>query len=72
MKNVFGLGKLEAESVALEVTAQAYKRRLQQAVSSGDLKAAQSKAAYLQSICEELHFNPEKAVEIHEGLINNI
>lgn len=69
MKNIFGLGKREAESIALEVTVQVYRRRLQQAVSSGDLMEADSKAAYLQNLCEELHFDPEKAIEIHEGFI---
>lgn len=69
MKNIFGLGKREAESIALEVTAQVYRRRLQHAVSSGDLMEADSKAAYLQNLCEELHFDPEKAIEIHEGPI---
>lgn len=68
LRNIFGLGKREAESVALEVTSQAYRRRLQQAVSSGDLMEADSKAAYLQNLCEELHFDPEKAIEIHEEI----
>ncbi|CAA2951299.1 Protein TIC110, chloroplastic [Olea europaea subsp. europaea] len=40
----------------------------QNSVSSGDLAAADSKAAYLQNLCEELHFDPEKAIEIHEGI----
>ena len=44
-----------------------YRRQLAQAVSSGDLAAADSKAAYLQNLCEELQFDAEKAVEIHEG-----
>ncbi|KAK6163835.1 hypothetical protein DH2020_000699 [Rehmannia glutinosa] len=68
LRNIFGLGKREAETVALEVTSQVYRRRLQQAVSSGDLTNADSKAAYLQNLCEELHFDPEKAIEIHEEI----
>ncbi|KAK4483071.1 hypothetical protein RD792_010247 [Penstemon davidsonii] len=68
IKNIFGLGRKEAESIALEVTSQVYRRRLQQAVSSGDLAASDSKAAYLQNLCEELHFDPEKAVQIHEEI----
>lgn len=68
LRNIFGLGKREAESVALEVSSKAYRRRLQQAVSSGDLMEADSKAAYLQNLCEELHFDPEKAIEIHEEI----
>ncbi|KAL0370832.1 UNVERIFIED_CONTAM: protein, chloroplastic [Sesamum angustifolium] len=66
LRNIFGLGRREAESIALEVTSQVYRRRLQQAVSKGELMNAESKAAYLQNLCEELHFDPEKAIEIHE------
>ncbi|KAG8387928.1 hypothetical protein BUALT_Bualt02G0072300 [Buddleja alternifolia] len=66
LRNIFGLGRREAESIAMEVTSQVYRRRLQQAVSSGDLANADSKASYLQTLCEELHFYPEKAIEIHE------
>ncbi|KAL8055871.1 hypothetical protein ABFX02_04G083300 [Erythranthe guttata] len=68
LRNVFGLGKREAETIAMDVTSQVYRRRLQQAVSSGDLLNADSKAAYLQNLCEELHFDPEKAIEIHEDI----
>ena len=53
----------------LEVTIKAYRKRLAQSVSSGDLEAADSKAAFLQNLCEELHFDPKKASEIHEGII---
>ncbi|XP_075519708.1 LOW QUALITY PROTEIN: protein TIC110, chloroplastic-like [Primulina tabacum] len=68
LRNIFGLGRREAESIAMEVTSQVYRKRLQQAVSSGTLAAAASKAAYLQNLCEELHFDPHKAVEIHEEI----
>ncbi|KZV25772.1 hypothetical protein F511_04833 [Dorcoceras hygrometricum] len=68
LRNIFGLGRREAESIALEVTSHVYRKRLQQAVSSGTLAAAASKAAYLQNLCEELHFDPQKAVEIHEEI----
>ncbi|CAI9776508.1 unnamed protein product [Fraxinus pennsylvanica] len=68
LRNIFGLGRREAESIALDVTSQVYRKRLQQAVSSGDLATADSKAAYLQNLCEELHFDPEKAIEIHEEI----
>ncbi|KAF8397006.1 hypothetical protein HHK36_018644 [Tetracentron sinense] len=66
LKNIFGLGKREAEAIMLDVTSKVYRKRLSQAVSSGDLEAANSKAAFLQNICDELHFNPQKASEIHE------
>ncbi|XP_027090876.1 protein TIC110, chloroplastic-like isoform X2 [Coffea arabica] len=68
LRNIFGLGMREAESIKLEVTSKVYRRQLAQAVSSGDLAAADSKAAYLQNLCEELQFDAEKAVEIHEEI----
>ncbi|GFP97345.1 protein tic110 chloroplastic [Phtheirospermum japonicum] len=68
LRNIFGLGRREAESIAVEVTSLVYRKRLQQAVSSGDLMNADSKAAYLQNLCEELHFDPGKAIEIHEEI----
>ncbi|KAL3517987.1 hypothetical protein ACH5RR_020576 [Cinchona calisaya] len=68
LRNIFGLGTREAESIKLEVTSKVYRKRLAQAVSSGDLAATDSKAAYLQNLCEELHFDVEKAVEIHEEI----
>ncbi|KAH6814210.1 translocon at the inner envelope membrane of chloroplasts 110 [Perilla frutescens var. frutescens] len=68
LRNVFGLGRREAESVALEVTSKVYRRSLQEAVSSGELIEADSKAAYLQNLCEKLHFDAEKAIEIHEEI----
>ncbi|CAI9107113.1 OLC1v1006401C1 [Oldenlandia corymbosa var. corymbosa] len=68
LRNIFILGKREAESIVLEVTAKKYRERLAQAVTSGELAAADSKAAYLQSLCEELNFDAEKAVEIHEEI----
>ncbi|XP_077233711.1 translocon at the inner envelope membrane of chloroplasts 110 [Tasmannia lanceolata] len=65
LKNIFGLGKREAETIIMEVISKVYRRRLSLAVSSGDLGAAASKAAFLQDLCDELHFDPEKASEIH-------
>ncbi|GAA0160287.1 hypothetical protein LIER_16873 [Lithospermum erythrorhizon] len=67
LRNIFGLGRREAESITLDVTSKIYRKRLAQSVSSGELAAADSKAAYLQVLCEELHFDPEKATQIHEG-----
>ncbi|KAJ6433318.1 hypothetical protein OIU84_017085 [Salix udensis] len=68
LKNIFGLGKREGESIKLDVTSKVYRKRLAQAVSSGDLEYADSKAAFLQHLCEELHFDPQKATEIHEEI----
>lgn len=67
LKNIFGLGNREAEAIVLDVTSKVYRKCLSQAVGGGDLEAADSKAAFLQSICEALHFDPQKASEIHEG-----
>ncbi|KAB5512898.1 hypothetical protein DKX38_029926 [Salix brachista] len=67
LKNIFGLGKREAESITLDITSKVYRKRLAQGVSSGDLEFSDSKAAFLQNLCEELHFDPQKATEIHEG-----
>ncbi|KAI3994230.1 hypothetical protein MKX01_012487 [Papaver californicum] len=68
LKNIFGLGKREAESIKLEVTSKVYRRRLSQAVAGGALDTADSKAAFLQNLCQELYFDPEKASEIHEEI----
>ncbi|KAK9127298.1 hypothetical protein Syun_016095 [Stephania yunnanensis] len=68
LRNIFGLGKREAGAITLEVSSKVYRRRLSQAVSSGALEAADSKASFLQNICEELHFDPQKASEIHEEI----
>ena len=54
----------------LDVTSKIYRKRLAQSVSCGDLEAAQSKAEFLQNLCEELHFDPQKAIGIHEGQID--
>ncbi|KAK9126786.1 hypothetical protein Scep_015632 [Stephania cephalantha] len=68
LRNIFGLGKREAGAITVEVSSKVYRRRLSQAVSSGALEAADSKASFLQNICEELHFDPQKASEIHEEI----
>uniref|UniRef100_A0A2P2LUV1 Uncharacterized protein n=3 Tax=Rhizophora mucronata TaxID=61149 RepID=A0A2P2LUV1_RHIMU len=68
LRNMFGLGKREAEAITLDVTSKVYRKRLAQAVSSGDLEFANSKAAFLQNLCEELHFDTKKATEIHEEI----
>lgn len=67
MKNIFGLGKRQAEAITLDITSKVYRKRLSQAVTGGDLEMADSKAAFLQNVCDELHFDPQKASEIHEG-----
>ncbi|XP_042373930.1 protein TIC110, chloroplastic-like [Zingiber officinale] len=68
LRNIFGLGKREAENIMLDVTSRVYRRRLARAFSGGDLDAAPSKAAYLQNLCEDLHFDPNNASKIHEEI----
>ncbi|KAK4785173.1 hypothetical protein SAY86_001862 [Trapa natans] len=50
LRNIFGLGKREAEAVMMDVTSKSYRKRLAQAVSGGDLEAADSKATILQKL----------------------
>ncbi|GMG98172.1 hypothetical protein Nepgr_000012 [Nepenthes gracilis] len=68
LRNIFGLGKREAESIILDVTSKVYRKQLIQAVSGGKLEAVDSKAAFLQNLCDQLQFDPEKASEIHEEI----
>lgn len=68
LRNILGLGKREAEAISVDVTSKAYRKRLANAVSSGDLEAQDSKAKYLQKLCGELHFDAQKAGAIHEGI----
>jgi uncharacterized protein with von Willebrand factor type A (vWA) domain len=65
LRNMLGLGKHE-EAILLEIKSNVYKRRLSK-VFNNELATAPSKAALLQNLCEELHFNPENASKLHEG-----
>nr|AAP54402.2 chloroplast inner envelope protein, putative, expressed [Oryza sativa Japonica Group] len=67
LRNIFGLGKREAESIMSDVKAQVYRKRLAKSFNS-ELAAAPSKAAFLQNICEELQFDPELASKMHEDI----
>ncbi|KAG5064170.1 hypothetical protein JHK85_005353 [Glycine max] len=68
LRNIFGLGKREAEAISLDVTSKVYRKRLAQAAADGELEMADSKAAFLQNLCDELHFDPQKASELHEEI----
>ncbi|KAK7321410.1 hypothetical protein VNO77_32031 [Canavalia gladiata] len=68
LRNIFGLGKRETEAISLDVTSKVYRKRLAQAVSVGELEMADSKAAFLQNLCDELHFDPQKASELHQDI----
>lgn len=67
LRNVFGMGRKEAEEATEEVTAKAYKRQLANAVTSGALDKAPSKAEFLSQLCDDLRFDPEQAAAIHAG-----
>ncbi|KAJ4837864.1 hypothetical protein Tsubulata_019747 [Turnera subulata] len=67
LRNIFGLGKREAEEIYVDVTSKVYKKQLAQAAAPGGaLDMADSKAAFLQNLCEELRLDPQKATEVHE------
>lgn len=69
LKNVFALGNREAEDIMQDITIKVYRKRLAQAAAvGGDLDQAPSKASFLQSLCDSLHFDPEKAKEVHEDI----
>lgn len=68
LRNIFGLGKREAETITMDVTSKVYLKQLTEAISGGDLEAADSKAAFLQNLCDRLRFDPQKASEIHEEM----
>ncbi|KAM7501737.1 hypothetical protein LguiB_000641 [Lonicera macranthoides] len=68
LRDIFGLGKQDAENIRLDVTAKVYRKCLSQSLSGSHLEAADSKAEFLQNLCEELHFDPLKAMEIHEEI----
>jgi hypothetical protein len=61
------LGIREAEEITIDVTSKVYRKHLAKAFSGGELEMADSKAALLQNLCDELHFDPQKACKIHEG-----
>ncbi|XP_020093694.1 protein TIC110, chloroplastic [Ananas comosus] len=67
LRNIFGLGKREAEAIMLDITSTLYRKRLAKSFNT-ELAEAPSKAAFLQNLCEELHFDPENASKIHEEI----
>ncbi|KAK7305502.1 hypothetical protein VNO77_43408 [Canavalia gladiata] len=56
------------ETIGLRITEAGYSpKHLNTAVSGGDLEMADSKAAFVQNMCDELHFDSQNASEIHEA-----
>lgn len=68
LKVILGLGNKEAEKIKVETTTKAYRNQLRQAVTSKELDAAPSKAAWLQALCQKLRFPPETAAQVHEDI----
>ncbi|CAI8596921.1 unnamed protein product [Vicia faba] len=68
LRNIFGMSKREAEEITIDVTSKVYRKHLAKAFSGGELEKADSKAAFLQNLCDELHFDPQKACKIHEEI----
>ncbi|WJX73570.1 hypothetical protein P8452_57334 [Trifolium repens] len=64
LRNIFGLGIREAEDITIDVTSKVYCKHLGKAFSGGELEMADSKAAFLQYLCDELHFDPQKPVKL--------
>ncbi|CAL4917312.1 unnamed protein product [Urochloa decumbens] len=67
LRNIFGLGKREAEGILSDVKAHIYRRALAKAFNT-ELASVPSKAAFLQILCEKLQFDPELASKMHEEI----
>ncbi|TVU32207.1 hypothetical protein EJB05_23929, partial [Eragrostis curvula] len=67
LRNIFGLGKREAEGILTDVKALIYRRTLAK-VFNTELASVPSKAAYLQILCEKLQYDPELASKMHEDI----
>jgi len=68
LKVILGLGNKEAEKIRLDTTTKAYRNQLRHAVTSKELDAAPSKAAWLQTLCQKLRFPPETAAQVHQDI----
>ncbi|RLN18203.1 hypothetical protein C2845_PM02G10690 [Panicum miliaceum] len=67
LRNIFGLGKREAEGILSDVKSNIYRRTLAKAFNT-ELASVPSKAAFLQILCEKLQFDPELASKMHEEI----
>eukprot|EP00216_Chloropicon_sp_CCMP2111_P004080 CAMPEP_0198246818 /NCGR_PEP_ID=MMETSP1446-20131203/46166_1 /TAXON_ID=1461542 ORGANISM="Unidentified sp, Strain CCMP2111" /NCGR_SAMPLE_ID=MMETSP1446 /ASSEMBLY_ACC=CAM_ASM_001112 /LENGTH=966 /DNA_ID=CAMNT_0043931141 /DNA_START=214 /DNA_END=3114 /DNA_ORIENTATION=+ len=65
LKLVFGMGNKEADGVKHAVTGKAYRRMLAAAYKDGTLEKEESKAGWLQRLCERLDFDPEEAMAVN-------
>lgn len=67
LRNIFGLGKREAEGILSDAKAHIYRRTLAKSFNT-ELASVPSKAAFLQILCEKLQFDPELASKMHEEI----
>ncbi|RLN41256.1 hypothetical protein C2845_PM01G38650 [Panicum miliaceum] len=67
LRNIFGLGKREAEGILSDVKSNIYRRTLAKAFNT-ELASVPSKAAFLQILCEKLQFDPVLASKMHEEI----
>ena len=65
---ILGTRREDADMLMLEETRRVYEASLRAAVADGSLEAAPSKAAFLQTLCERLRFDPSAALAYNNKL----
>ena len=60
LKLIFGMGTKEAAAVKHSISSKAYRRMLAAAYRDGTLEAQESKASWLQQLCEKISFDAEE------------
>ncbi|QDZ24024.1 chloroplast envelope inner membrane translocon protein TIC110 [Chloropicon primus] len=65
LKLIFGMGNKEAATVKHAISSKAYRRMLAAAYRDGTLEAQESKASWLQQLCEKISFDAEEAMEVN-------
>lgn len=68
LRFLVGMGPKEADSIEQKVKESAYKNLLREAVTSGALDAATSKAELLGELVEKVQWDSEAALALHESL----
>eukprot|EP00873_Tetraselmis_striata_P004915 jgi/Tetstr1/425179/TSEL_015640.t1 len=68
LRGVFGLGPKEVTAIRDDVVVRTYRNKLREKVASGELEAAESKAAVLQEMCNNLRFDPASAAQLHMSI----
>ena len=68
LRFLVGMGPKEADSIEQNVKEAAYKNLLREAVTSGSLDAASSKAELLGELVEKVQWDSEAALALHESL----